>query len=68
MPLNEISHLLFHGVLHDVSVLIRQYQIVGPERIDFDLAELACTDMVLEEYIEIRIGETLGLGQAEVCL
>lgn len=42
------------------------YQVVGAVGIDFDLSELASGDVVLEQDIEIGIGETLWLRKTEV--
>lgn len=36
-------------------------EVVGTEGVDFDLAELAGGNLVLEEDIEIGVGETLGM-------
>lgn len=49
-------------------VLIDNDQIVRPERIDFDLAELSRTDLVLKKYVEIGICQALRFWKAEVCL
>ena len=71
-----IRAICFSSLLLEALVLLRwsavlisgKNQIIGAEGINLDLAELPGADVVLEEDIEVGVGETLGFGKTEVCL